>query len=917
LKTIFIHNRQKSNHLTIKLITDKLLYIAVFIFLILALLGLSSTTVHAASSLKLYDYATKKTTSYTGKQVKVTYNGVTITKSTVPGILEAGVALVPYDDVFMNSSLAAKCVYDSKKGSISIAKYGTTIVMTIGSKKATVNGKAVTLTVAPKRIKYAGASVTKVLVPSRFISETLGLSYEWNSAASTVSINKAGLTLAYEDYVKFEYTGAQTKVTYNGKNISLGKMPGIILNNTNMVSAKTVFASSNLGATYKYDSKKKTITLTKNDKVLVMTLGSTKAFLNKKEVKLDNAPLLVKNYEADTTYVLVPAKSTSTYLGFQYVWNNALRTAIITGTSKDSGKDQTTNEPELGDDGVINETGSVLKEWSVKEALYGKSSAVYDLKGAATTGNGAIYSVSRDYSDPKLNAETFVIAATSAYGNISSSSQGNLITIQASNVTCTDQSYLMNGQFSNSINTINTLNSTPAGSTIIQLDVLKSNYQYDIRMSEDKLILYVTIYTNAVVKANVGVNSDGDYITLTGVKTLKPEISEKNGLLSINLPGTSNLLGDINTEITGAKFITKIATVINAEDLQIVLSVKAGYEYYILEKENQYTLSLRSKTTHEDTEDDDPEDTNDTTDSATPAVIPTVKDPSKYEITIPMPEKTTKLSITHEDFYMNNYFVIRIAGNYADFFKNSNFQYSSSVIKKISVSKATKELTEIKIETTKLQGYELGCDSKNLYINIGDPRDIYKNIVLLDPGHGGDAAGAKYFNTNEKDVNFKILYTIGKNYFNQDTTKLKVYYTRVGDNDLKLSERAALSQAVGADIFVSLHMNATGDASVSGTEVFYSKSNNTANKAGLTSQKLASMFLSSITQSLGTKNRTVKAENFTVIYKNTVPAVLIELGFLSNKQEHFNLTNQQYQEKAAKTIYQTLLQVFEAYPTGR
>ncbi len=917
MKTIFLHTRPKSSHQTLQLFTDKIPYIVAFIFLIVSILGLSSATAYAASSIKLYDYATKKTTSYTDKQVAVNYNGVTITKSNVPGILEAGVALVPYDDVFMNSPLAAVCVYDSKKGSISITKYGTTIVMTIGSKNATVNGKGVTLTVAPKRMKYAGANVTKVLVPSRFVSETLGLSYEWNSATSTVAIKKTGITLAFEDYVKFEYTGVQTKVTYNGKEISLGKMPGIILNNTNMVSAKTVFASSKIGATYKYDSKKRTITLTKNDKVLVMTLGSTMALLNKKEVKLDNAPLLIKNYEADTSYVMIPAKSTATYLGYQYVWNNALRTAIITGTSKDTGTDQTTTDPELGDDGVVNETGSVLKEWSVKEALYGKSSAVYDLKSNSTTANAAIYSVSRDYSDTRLNTETFVVAATSAFGNISSNSQGNLITIQASNVTCTDQSYLMNGQYSNYVNTISTLNSTPAGSTTIQFDVLKANYQYDIRMSEDKLILYVTIYTNAVVKASVGVNSDGDYITLTGVNALKPEISAKNGSLSIDLPGISNILGDINTDITGAKFITKIITVNSTQNVQIVLSVKDGYEYYLLEKENQYTISLRSKTTQEDTKDDTEEDTNDNTDLTTPAVIPTVKNPSKYEITIPMPEKTSTLSITHEDFYMNNYFVIRIAGNYADFFKNCNFQYSSSVIKKISVTKATKELTEIKVETTKLQGYEFGCDGKNLYINIGDPKEIYKNIVLLDPGHGGDAAGAKYFNTNEKDVNFKILYTIGKNYFNQDTTKLKVYYTRIGDNDLKLSERAALSQAVGADIFVSLHMNATGDASVSGTEVFYSKSNNSANKAGLTSQKLASMFLSSITQSLGTKSRSVKAENFTVIYKNTVPAVLIELGFLSNKNEHSNLTNQQFQEKAAKTIYLTLLQVFEAYPTGR
>ena len=120
---------------------------------------------------------------------------------------------------------------------------------------------------------------------------------------------------------------------------------------------------------------------------------------------------------------------------------------------------------------------------------------------------------------------------------------------------------------------------------------------------------------------------------------------------------------------------------------------------------------------------------------------------------------------------------------------------------------------------------------------------------------------------------------------------------------------------VGADLFVSLHMNASEALTVSGTEVYYSKSNNSVNSAGLTSQTLASMLLTNLVSELGTTKRSVKYADYTVIYKNTVPAVLIELGFLSNQTEHDKLTNEDFQTRAAKTIYETLLQVFDQYPS--
>jgi N-acetylmuramoyl-L-alanine amidase len=112
-------------------------------------------------------------------------------------------------------------------------------------------------------------------------------------------------------------------------------------------------------------------------------------------------------------------------------------------------------------------------------------------------------------------------------------------------------------------------------------------------------------------------------------------------------------------------------------------------------------------------------------------------------------------------------------------------------------------------------------------------------------------------------------------------------------------------------------MNANLNRTVYGTEVYYSSNNNSPNRAGLTSRTMADLFSDRISGNLGTKNRGSRAERYTVVHKNTVPAVLIELGFMSTESDFNKLSDPTFQDNAAKTIYETLLEVFSKYPTGR
>ena len=865
-------------------IFNKLGFMLITVFIIT---GVSVTSAEAASSFKIYNYNTKHTTTYTGKQVKVTCNGSTISKTSTPGILINGVSMQPYDDIFKNSRIAADCSYDSKKGTITISKYNTKIVMKIGSKIASVNGKSFTLAVAPIKIKYVAANQDKVLVPSGFISRTLGLGYTWYSDKSTVAIVKSTILISINNGLKYEYSGAQVNTTIDNKKVNLTTMPNIISNGTAMLRAVAVFADSSIDAKYSFESKTKQITITKGKQILKMTIGSKTFYLNNVKKSLPTAPILLTNHETNCTYVMVPGSFTATSLGYKYHWDNKTRTSEIASKS-------TQGDPELGDSGDITDTGVILNEWIAKEKNYEVTTGVHSLSSniSSSTKVGMLNNIYIDKKDVKPNRETFIFATSTTFGKITSSNNGKRITIQAYNTKSSNKTEHFKEDDSKLLSNIKTTNKSANSSTTIELNLRQEYYQYDVSFSANKKLLLVTVYTNSIISALIGSNDEGEYLVMNGVNILHASVSESDNKITIEFPDCVSGIGDILEEVKSAKYIKKIYSVSTADKTKIFLDMKEGYVYSTKQVGKQFQLIIQASS------------------------IPFVKDKSKYEIVIPLSSGINSLMISDEDFYYKNYFVIRIQGDNKNYYKNHAITENSKNVTSVTTSLNGSGDTEFKINTTKIQGYELAIDSKNLYINVGNPKEIYKNIVVLDPGHGGSAVGAKNKGYYEKDINFKILYTVGKKYFNQDPLALKVYYTRTSDFDISLEDRAAFASKVGADLFVSLHMNSAANApNAKGTEVFYSAHNNDPNKAGLTSKTLASSLVNNLAKALGSSNRGVKEDGFLVIKRNTVPAVLIELGFISNTTDLSMMTNTKKQETAAQTIYKTLLDVFEKYPS--
>ncbi len=200
-------------------------------------------------------------------------------------------------------------------------------------------------------------------------------------------------------------------------------------------------------------------------------------------------------------------------------------------------------------------------------------------------------------------------------------------------------------------------------------------------------------------------------------------------------------------------------------------------------------------------------------------------------------------------------------------------------------------------------------DDKYFYIDLKKPREIYDNILVIDAGHGGRDPGAisLYGNHYEKDFNLRILLSLKKLL---DSENIKVYYTRLDDQQLYLRPRVELANDLDSDFFISIHCNSNLKSGPNGTEILYydNEFNNIRTK------DLAEIFSNQldVTTSLRRKGLEKRKEDDIFILENAqVPAVLIEVGYLSNYNDLEYLKKQDNIDKVAQGIYQGILSAYK------
>ena len=197
--------------------------------------------------------------------------------------------------------------------------------------------------------------------------------------------------------------------------------------------------------------------------------------------------------------------------------------------------------------------------------------------------------------------------------------------------------------------------------------------------------------------------------------------------------------------------------------------------------------------------------------------------------------------------------------------------------------------------------------------------DVLNKVVYLDAGHGGYDPGASYFGISEKSLTLAIQSRVKAKL---EAEGYQVVTTRTSDTYVDLTDRSHAANASESDIFVSIHINASGSSAAQGIETYYyqpyaeypSRINATyhANPTRLSmSDTLANAIQSSLINATGAQNQGVKRQTFAVLRETTAPAVLLELGFLSNPQEAARLNTSAYQETLANAIVAGIKSYYE------
>ncbi len=175
-------------------------------------------------------------------------------------------------------------------------------------------------------------------------------------------------------------------------------------------------------------------------------------------------------------------------------------------------------------------------------------------------------------------------------------------------------------------------------------------------------------------------------------------------------------------------------------------------------------------------------------------------------------------------------------------------------------------------------------------------------IIMLDAGHGGSDPGANReldgVLIKEKDLTLTMTKKVKAIL---DGLGYKTAMTRTGDTLPSLAERPQMANNMDCAMFVSIHINSAENPDAYGTEVYYSDENN-HQRYNMISQELAENVQETMLKYMGSYDRGVRMANWAVTRRSNMPAILIEVGFISNESELRKMVSSQYQDKIAKGI---------------
>jgi N-acetylmuramoyl-L-alanine amidase len=240
------------------------------------------------------------------------------------------------------------------------------------------------------------------------------------------------------------------------------------------------------------------------------------------------------------------------------------------------------------------------------------------------------------------------------------------------------------------------------------------------------------------------------------------------------------------------------------------------------------------------------------------------------------------------------------------------------LVGRVSITEDSDNLLQVKVNTSSnMETYQVNRSVNGLKISIilvnkekveeeptpSDESPSKAVTIVLDPGHGGRDTGAisKDRTLNEKDV----VLSIGlKTRDILEKAGYKVIMTRKDDTYVGLSERPAMANQAGADLFVSIHCDSVDSTEPHGTGTFYYAPETTPALYAQEYQRslLADLLQKAMLDKCGRTDRSIRQANYAVLRESNMPSALVETAFISNTEEAQLLASADFQTKAAQAI---------------
>jgi len=720
----------------------------------------------------------------------------------------------------------------------------------------------------------------------------------------------------------YKYQNRLVTLEIDGKVLQTGDMPAIIVENTTMVPVREFFESEAIGATVNWNGATNEVYISYLDQFVVLKIDATTAKVNNEIIELIVPAMLIQEKSKQYPKTMLPLRFVSENLGFDVGWEQESYTASI-DTSKVILKEnikETVETAPIGNDTSVDPkvvSGEQLDKLEGSKANRELPTAllnnpiVFNAVGDIEVGLEDSYAESSiafeehdlvyiDYVNYVEDGEKkgFEIDATGKITNVSTHVWDGkfIIEIYNSKLDLDKVIDYPDNEIVTSVRMGEHVDNDGQPYSKIVFDLRSTGYKFNLTLSENREKLYVEAVNNAIYGVELKQNDSGDFIDVTGVHASNIETFRLSNPSRIvfDMPNTKTLLGYQSAESEG-QYVTAIRTAqFEATTFRIVVETDGQPDYQVLEINDTTTRIQIFEPTYENITYDNTEDT--------PTIV--IKKQEDETLTIN--------NITYEDNYLDRESIITLPGDYMSYFGSGDVKINDAVIDNISFKLNSEGNTEVVIKSNTVQEYRIEEVDNGLKIKAYKPTELYSKVIVIDPGHGGKDPGAIIGPYHEADINLAITLELEK-LLAQDPS-IKVYYTRSHDVYPTLEDRAVLANEVEADIFISIHCNSF-ISSYRGTETLFLPGPDTT---GLNAFEVAEIFQKVFTDHTALDDYKMKErDNLYVLKYTDMPAIILEMGYLSNEYDRSYLTNPDYYDDLAKGIQASINKVFLQYPTGR